>query len=146
MAKEAKEPASRDDDIEEIVRTVAIRLAAARKARGLTQKQFGELADMSQQRIFELEQGVGNITIRTLSKMAKILDIDVHSLFTGVGPSVETNLAGSLTKLIKMLEERELQDTERRDQEATFSSSLLSIMHRMEDLAVRRPQKDTESN
>ena len=142
MAKEAKELASRDEDIEEIVRTVADRLAAARKARGLTQKQLGELADMTQQRVFELEQGVGNLTIRTLGKMAKILDIDVHTLFAGSGPSVDYGLAESMTKLLKMLEDRGAQDTERRTQEETFRSSLMSIMHRLEELTARKSSKD----
>jgi transcriptional regulator with XRE-family HTH domain len=142
MAKEANELASRDEDIEEIVRTVADRLAAARKARGLTQKQLGELADMTQQRVFELEQGVGNLTIRTLGKMAKILDIDVHTLFAGSGPSVDYGLAESMTKLLKMLEDRGAQDTERRTQEETFRSSLMSIMHRLEELTARKPSKD----
>jgi transcriptional regulator with XRE-family HTH domain len=142
MAKEAKELASRDEDIEEIVRTVADRLAAARKARGLTQKQLGELADMTQQRVFELEQGVGNLTIRTLGKMAKILDIDVHTLFAGSGPSVDYGLAESITKLLKMLEDRGAQDTERRTQEETFRSSLMSIMHRLEELTARKSSKD----
>ncbi|MCB8877433.1 helix-turn-helix domain-containing protein [Acidisoma silvae] len=142
MAKEAKEPASRDEDIEDVVRTVADRLAAARKARGWTQKQFGEMADMSQQRIFELEQGVGNITIRTLSKMAKILDIDVHTLFVGSGPSVEYGLANSMAKLMKMLEDRGAQDSERREQEELFRSSFLSIIQRLEQLTVRKPTKD----
>jgi transcriptional regulator with XRE-family HTH domain len=142
MAKEANELASRDEDIEEIVRTVADRLAAARKARGLTQKQLGELADMTQQRVFELEQGVGNLTIRTLGKMAKILDIDVHTLFAGSGPSVDYGLAESITKLLKMLEDRGAQDTERRTQEETFRSSLMSIMHRLEELTARKPSKD----
>ena len=142
MAKEAKETASRDEDIEEIVRTVAERLAAARKARGLTQKQLGELADMTQQRVFELEQGVGNLTIRTLGKMAKILNIDVHTLFAGSGPSVDYGLANSMTKLMKMLEDRGAQDTERRDQEETFRSSMSSILNRMEVLAVRKSSKD----
>ena len=142
MAKEAKELASRDEDIEEIVRTVADRLAAARKARGLTQKQLGELADMTQQRVFELEQGVGNLTIRTLGKMAKILDIDVHTLFAGSGPSVDYGLAESMAKLLKMLEDRGVQDTERRIQEETFRSSLMSIMHRLEELTARKSSKD----
>ena len=142
MAKEAKELASRDEDIEEIVRTVADRLAAARKARGLTQKQLGELADMTQQRVFELEQGVGNLTIRTLGKMAKILDIDVHTLFAGSGPSVDYGLAESMTKLLKMLEDRGAQDTERRVQEETFRSSLMSIMHRLEELTARKSSKE----
>jgi transcriptional regulator with XRE-family HTH domain len=142
MAKEAKELASRDEDIEEIVRTVADRLAAARKARGLTQKQLGELADMTQQRVFELEQGVGNLTIRTLGKMAKILDIDVHTLFARSGPSVDYGLAESMAKLLKMLEDRGVQDTERRIQEETFRSSLMSIMHRLEELTARKSSKD----
>ena len=142
MAIETKETASRDEDIEEVVRTVADRLTAARKERGWTQKQFGEMADMSQQRIFELEQGVGNITIRTLSKMAKILDIDVHTLFVGSGPSVEYGLANSMTKLMKMLEDRGAQDCERREQEEMFRSSFLSIMQRLEALTVRKPSKD----
>ena len=142
MAKEAKELASRDEDIEEIVRTVADRWAAARKARGLTQKQLGELADMTQQRVFELEQGVGNLTIRTLGKMAKILDIDVHTLFAGSGPSVDYGLAESMAKLLKMLDDRGVQDTERRIQEETFRSSLMSIMHRLEELTARKSSKD----
>jgi hypothetical protein len=97
---------------------------------------------MTQQRVFELEQGVGNLTIRTLGKMAKILDIDVHTLFAGSGPSVDYGLAESMTKLLKMLEDRGAQDTERRTQEETFRSSLMSIMHRLEELTARKPSKD----
>jgi transcriptional regulator with XRE-family HTH domain len=129
MARQPKEKTSPDEEIEEIIRKVADRLAAARKARGLTQSELGDLADLSQQRIFELEQGTANVTVRTLAKMAKVLDIDLHSLFIESGKSTTGQLAVAINRLIQVLDERGAE-------EQIFRAEIQAIVDRAKGAAV----------
>ena len=85
MAKQAKnnDTGAVVEDPDDIVRIVAGRLQDARLRAGLTQVQLGERANLKQSYIFELEYGSTNITLRTLEKMAKALDVDMRDLLPG---------------------------------------------------------------
>ena len=110
MAKEPKDKAPPDEEIEEVIRNVADRLAAARKSRGLTQAVLGAMADMTQQQVFGLEQGTANVTIRTLARVAKVLEIDLKSLFANVGPGPYSPLTEAMEQVAALLEERGVQE------------------------------------
>jgi transcriptional regulator with XRE-family HTH domain len=71
------------EDPNDIARIIAQRLQEARKRAGLTQTQLGERAGVTQNYIYELEYGTTNISIRTLDKMAKALDVDIRDLIPG---------------------------------------------------------------
>lgn len=136
MAKEPKDKAPPDEEIEEIIRNVADRLAAARKARGLTQSALAEMADISQQRIFELEQGTANVTIRTLARIAKVLNVDLRVLFTKVSPNSQNPLLEAMWQITDLLEERSAEDQRRIEQERVFRANVTELLDRLKEGAA----------
>jgi len=59
---------------------VASDLIAARKAKGLTQKQLGDLIGVPQSQISRIERNPDHTTVRMMKKIAKALKVDVGSL------------------------------------------------------------------
>jgi transcriptional regulator with XRE-family HTH domain len=55
---------------------LAKQLRDARKGKGLTQKELGEMIGVTRQRITRIESGTQNVTIETLQKLAGALDYD----------------------------------------------------------------------
>jgi transcriptional regulator with XRE-family HTH domain len=123
MPRPPKKKAHADEELDDIIRNIAERLAAARKARGLTQAQLGAMADMTQQQIFGLEQGTSNVTIRTVARVAKVLDVDLNSLFSKVGSSSDSKLADAIDTFKKIL-------VERGDQDQAFRAEMLELLGR----------------
>ncbi len=145
MVKQPKEKTPPDDDTEDVIRAVADRLTAARKERGLTQAELGDVAELSQQRIFDLEQGTANVTVRTLVRMAKVLDVDVGSLFSGIATTSEAQLAEAFTAWTAVLKERELQDRERQTQDQHFQERIESILDRTANVIARKAKAEEGS-
>lgn len=57
------------------------RIKILRKAKGLTQEELGEKAELSYKFIGEIERGQTNPSLDTLSALAKALDINISQLF-----------------------------------------------------------------
>lgn len=55
-------------------------LIAARKSKGLTQKQLGDLIGVPQSQISRIERNPDRTTVRMMKKIAKALKVDVGSL------------------------------------------------------------------
>jgi transcriptional regulator with XRE-family HTH domain len=62
------------------IQLAAERIAAARKAAGLTQKQLGEKLNLPQSQISRIERKPDHTTVRTLKRIAKALGVDVRAL------------------------------------------------------------------
>lgn len=140
MVKQPKEASPPDEETEEVIRQVADRLAAARKLRGLTQAELGELAELSQQRIYELEQGTANVTVRTLVRMARVLDVDLSRLFSGLGIGTDTRFAEAIDRWVKSLEER-------RSFDRAFEAEVTELIERARARGVpKRPRDSAENN
>ncbi len=60
----------------------AERIAAARKAKGLTQKQLGERLNLPQSQISRIERNPDRSTVRTLKRIARALGVDVGVLIS----------------------------------------------------------------
>ena len=58
----------------------AERIAKARKAKGLTQKQLGAKLNLPQSQISRIERNPDRTTVRTLKRIARALGVDVSSL------------------------------------------------------------------
>ena len=58
----------------------AERIAEARKAKGLTQKQLGKKLNLPQSQISRIERNPDRTTVRTLKRIARALGVDVGSL------------------------------------------------------------------
>jgi len=56
------------------------RLAQARKAKGMTQKQLGDKLKLPQSQISRIERNADHSTVRTLKRVAKALGVDVSTL------------------------------------------------------------------
>ena len=56
------------------------RIAQARKAKGMTQKQLGNKLKLPQSQISRIERNADRSTVRTLKRVARALGVDVGSL------------------------------------------------------------------
>ncbi len=125
MGKRPKTPDEGSPKYDDVLKSVGIRLREARQKAGLTQAQLGAKADLKQSYIFELETGGSNITLRTLAKMADVLDLDVRDLLpdsrsappSGAGLALLQSLFERVTAAIA---EWEAQDTRRAAQKSEF--------------------------
>ena len=57
--------------------TIAYAISSAREEHGLSQKQLSQLSDVTQCDISRIEGGVANPTIETLSKICKVLGLEL---------------------------------------------------------------------
>jgi len=65
---------------------VAKRIRMARKARGLSQTEFGEPLGISFQQIQKYESGKNRVSAGRLFEMANLLEVDVSFFFEGLEP------------------------------------------------------------
>ena len=59
-------------------RTMGTLMAAMRKARGLTQQQVADIAQMQRNHISRIEAGRYSVGFDTLQTIAEVLDADIH--------------------------------------------------------------------
>ena len=148
MAKEPKGQDEPDKATDEVIKIISRRLADTRKKRGLTQAQLGEKAGVRQSYIFELEQGSSSMTLRTLIRMARVLEIDPRELFPG-GASPPPTAAdiqffvSALDRLTKAIEDRIAYEKLRSENEASLLEELKPLVDLRNALAVRKLPEET---
>lgn len=64
-----------------LYRKVGERIKSLRKKQGLTQEKLAELTKIEARSIVAIETGKRNPTLKTLSKIAKALNIEISKLF-----------------------------------------------------------------
>jgi HTH-type transcriptional regulator/antitoxin HipB len=62
----------------DIAKQVGILIKQARKAKGLTQKELGDMLGIGESRVSKYESGKQNPTIGTLQKIADTLDVKIE--------------------------------------------------------------------
>lgn len=67
-----------------VLRTLGLRLRQLREARGLTQEQLGEKAELDQTYLSGVERGIRNPSVVVLSRLAKGLKLSLSELVEGV--------------------------------------------------------------
>lgn len=97
--------------IDHVLLVMATRLKDARLRSEMTQKQVAELAGVQQSYVYEIETGKTNITIRTLARLAEVLQIDIRALL----PNTTSPGDGSTPYLDLQKAISELQDLEKLD-------------------------------
>jgi transcriptional regulator with XRE-family HTH domain len=148
MGKEPKGQDESDEATDEVIKIISRRLADTRKKRGLTQAQLGEKAGVRQSYIFELEQGSSSMTLRTLIRMARALEVDPRDLFPG-GASAPVTVAeieflsGALDRLAKAIKDRVAYEKLRDEHEASVMEELKPLVDLRNALAVRTLPADT---
>jgi transcriptional regulator with XRE-family HTH domain len=66
-------------------RKLGQRIAALRRAKGITQEQLAEAVDCSVEFVSLVERGVNAPSVAGLERFAKVLKVDVRDLFTFSG-------------------------------------------------------------
>ena len=66
---------------EEVLKAFGENLKKLREARGLTTRQFADLADIAYSQVWTLESGQGDPTLTTLWAIAKALNIKLEELY-----------------------------------------------------------------
>lgn len=69
--------------MDELRQTIGANVRALRKARGLTQEELGEKAEMSYKALGEIERGIVNPSLNSLLKIANALQVQIAELFMG---------------------------------------------------------------
>jgi XRE family transcriptional regulator, regulator of sulfur utilization len=83
-------------------------LRIKRKELGLSQEQLGELSGLHNNYIGAIERGEKNITIESLYKVTRALNLSLEELFRGIDPDL--NIKDDLGELIKILSFRQNAD------------------------------------
>lgn len=61
------------------LKVIGNNIAKLRKKKGLTSKELGDLCDIEKSNLIPIEKGRINVTITTLIKIAKALEVDLKS-------------------------------------------------------------------
>ena len=69
------------NDPDDLLRDLGRRVAELRAARGLTQQQFAEELEVAVRYLQGIEAGHENLSVRSLSKLADALEVEVRELF-----------------------------------------------------------------
>ena len=88
----------------EIVAFVAQRIKAIRIARGLTQDAVAEALGIASKNVQRLEAGRQNLTLKTLSLVADVLDVEPHELLTSGDALASASSDVSLRRALRGLE------------------------------------------
>jgi transcriptional regulator with XRE-family HTH domain len=72
----------RDDSVR-VLRQLGLRACERRRELGLTQHEVAAKAGMTQPHIGRIERGEQNLTVRSLCRLAKVLEMTPEELFTG---------------------------------------------------------------
>ncbi len=67
---------------DEFLKEFGFKLKLYRLKRNYTQAQLGEMVEISEHRISQIENGKCNLTLKTVNKIANALDINSVKLFT----------------------------------------------------------------
>lgn len=100
----------RPDDYEDSVEYRALqqglgrRMYRLRRATGLTQRQFAELAGISSTNYSIVEAGAGNVTLLILDRVAKALRVPIVALFDEAPGSPTADMEGLIVRLMADLD------------------------------------------
>jgi XRE family transcriptional regulator, regulator of sulfur utilization len=90
-----------------IAKKLGERIRVLRVEKGLSQEQLGERSGLHTNYIGQVERGEKNVTIESLLKIARSLEIPLEQLFHSVDPLDRKNEIG---QIVMMLSERPVSD------------------------------------
>lgn len=84
----------------EFIKLLGERVRYIRKEQGLSQEQLGEKAGLSEKYIGQVERGEKNLTIDSLFKISRGLNLALEELFRSLDPIVREDDLGRLLNLL----------------------------------------------
>lgn len=101
----------RGGKMEELALKIGERIRELRTKKGFTQEKLAEETTLSYTYIGKVERGEKNITLESLVKIMKAIDITLGEFFTLIDPKVDTENS-TLKDLIDLLKERNIEEQE----------------------------------
>ena len=87
----------------DLKRTLGKNIKQYRQLKGLSQEQFSELLDISQQSLSKIERGKNFLTSETLEKIPKLLDISVYELFMNEEEYTSDDVLNDILRYLSVL-------------------------------------------
>jgi transcriptional regulator with XRE-family HTH domain len=72
---------SQEDDFTSVRKRIAVKIRLLRACRGLSQEALAQKSGLSTRHLQKLEAGQVNVTVESLSKLSKALEVDISRLF-----------------------------------------------------------------
>jgi transcriptional regulator with XRE-family HTH domain len=135
MPKPPPEPGDDPEPYAEVLKTFGRTLKAARLRSGLTHDQFGAKAGLKRSFVFELESGGANVTLKTLAKVADVLEMHPQDFLPKSGGSL---ISGTDTEVLLSLLKRIARTLSARHIEEQV---LIGEIARFEVMIDRKPLK-----
>jgi|ERR1700691_4433890 transcriptional regulator with XRE-family HTH domain len=104
-----------NDESKALRKALGRRVAKLRMSRGVSQRQFADLADVSHASYGLLEAGHANATITLLDRVAKAMGVPLVSLFEDTPAQTTTGMEGLLVRLLSELVKLRQESEVRRD-------------------------------
>lgn len=124
----------------EVAGAVGRKIAKLREERGLSQRQFAAIAEVSGPHFGLVEAGVGNVSLLVLIKIATALGVGIVDLFDGAGgakrsmDSAIVRLAGSVNRVEQLFDRR-------RDEMARYNEELREFLDQYQADRDREQEK-----
>lgn len=109
------------DDAQALKKALGRRIAKLRMARGVSQRQMADVADVAHASYGLLEAGHANVTLVLLNRVAKAFGVPLVALFQDTPAETTTGLEGLLVKLLGELSRLRRQAEIRRDDYARLA-------------------------
>jgi transcriptional regulator with XRE-family HTH domain len=104
-----------NDEAQALRKAVGRRTAKLRATRGVSQRQFADLADVSHASYALLEAGHANVTLTLLHRVAKAMGVPIVSLFEDTPAETTTGMESLLVRLLGELVKLRQEAEVRRD-------------------------------
>jgi transcriptional regulator with XRE-family HTH domain len=130
------------NEIRELRKEIGRRLSHARNNAGLTRRQVSELTGVAQGSIYMIEVGAQNVTVETLWRLAKVLELRLSDLFGGEPEEAVTKgtlrgLAGLVEQMTAQFGEQLKQQAAHRDHLAAMDESIADCVRVLEQVRAR---------
>jgi transcriptional regulator with XRE-family HTH domain len=117
-----------NDEAKALRKALGRRIAKLRMSRGVSQRQFADLADVSHASYGLLEAGHANVTLMLLDRVAKAMGVPLVSLFEDTPAQTTTGMEGLLVKLLGELVRLRRESEVRRDDFARLADETQAFL------------------
>jgi transcriptional regulator with XRE-family HTH domain len=124
MGKRRGDEFEDSDEFKDIQISLGQNIRKIRHARGLTQRQLADLAEISAANYGLVEAGVGNASLLILARIARALAVPVTGLFEGTVGATTSGVEGVFIRILSELDRVRHHMDVRRDELGKLSSEI----------------------
>ena len=128
MARRRQEDYEDTDEYRSLQQALGKRIRRLRMARGISQRNFAELAGISYTNYAMIEAGAANVTVLLLDRIAKSMGVSITSLFEDTPAENTTGIEGLMVRLLAELDRVRIHFDVRRDEMGRITEELQAFI------------------